>query len=73
MSFTTIGAQTDKNQVKVAESQTNTTEVCHVKVQTDHDELLTGDESSYCIGNNDEKFSPLITKHKSVFKDSTGM
>ena len=73
MSFTTVGVQTDKNQVKVAESQTDTTEVCHVEVQTDHDELLTGDEPSYCIGNNDDKFIPLITKHKGVFKDSTGM
>ena len=25
-----------------------------------------------CVGNGDEKFNPLINKHKGVFKDSTG-
>ena len=59
--------------MKIAESQTDTTEVCHVEVQTNHDELLIGDEPSYYIGNNDNKFIPLITKHKDVFKDSAGM
>lgn len=56
----TVGVQTDKDQVKVAESQTNTTEIYNVEVQTD--EPLSRDEPSYCIGNYDDKFIPLIAK-----------
>ena len=26
-----------------------------------------------CVGNHEEKFLPLVTKHKSIFKDVTGL
>ena len=31
------------------------------------------DEMRLCVGNNDKKFLPLVTKHKDVFKDVTGL
>ena len=38
-------------------------------------EIQVGEQQSQrvCVGNDDEKFKPLISKHKGVFKDSTGM
>ena len=51
-------------------------------IQTDDDSLQSAhaddndcdelDESIMCQGNNDEKFIPLIVKHKGVFRDITG-
>ena len=71
INFKTVGVQTDKDLVKIAETQTDTTEVHNVEVQAG--EPLSRDEPNYCVGNNDDKFIPLITKHKGLFKDSTGI
>jgi len=44
-----------------------------VDAEVQVDEIQSRNEEKICVGNSDEKFRPLITKHKSVFKDSTGM
>lgn len=48
---------------------------CCVETQTDGEidmEVEPIVDYVICEGNNDERFQPLITKHKGVFKDSTG-
>jgi len=30
-------------------------------------------EDHFCIGNSDEKYTPLVAKHDGVFKDASGL
>lgn len=70
----TTAVQTDiliSGQTKTVETQTEIVAVLDAGVQVG--EPLAKNEMRLCIGNNDEKFLPLVTKHKGVFKDVTGL
>ena len=50
------------------ETQSEVVEMQDAKIQVS--ELA---EMKLCVGNHEEKFLPLVTKHKGVFKDVTGL
>lgn len=62
-----IGIQTDME--VMAPSEVVATDVCSVEACDDE---ATSDEI-VCEGNNDEKFGPLVAKHKGVFRNVKGM
>lgn len=65
----TVAVQTDIIvNSKSIETQTEVVEIQDAEIQVS--EL---DEMRLCVGNNDEKFLPLVTKHKGLFKDVTGL
>jgi len=63
-----VTTQTDGRSVNDVGVQTNERSVNNVGVQT-----CKTQEDYLCIGNSDEKFAPLVTKHDGVFKDASGM
>ena len=60
-------SQTEGGSVNDVGIQTEGRSINDVGVQTE------AKEDYLCIGNNDEKFAPLVTKHDGVFKDVSGM
>ena len=62
-----IEIQTDME--VMAPNEVCATDVCSVETCDDE---ATSDES-VCEGNNDEKFGPLVAKHKGVFRNIKGM
>ena len=63
-----VQTDTDLSETTSVETQTEVIEKQDVELQAN--EL---DEMMICIGNSDEKFHPLVAKHKGVFKDVTGL
>ena len=79
-----VETQTDDlppTQLTSVSAQTDIVEYKDVAIQTDDDMCVTGDvqeeqeeeELALCEGNPDEKFIPLVVKHKGVFRDVTGI
>lgn len=79
----TVAVETDTVIMKSVETQTDietldTTRT--VETQTEVAEMQDTEiqiselaEMKLCVGNYEEKFLPLVTKHKGVFKDITGL
>ena len=74
----TISASTETDEVHVvtvmsASTQTDKIELKEPRTHTGVELELNPDEDFIlCEGNNDEKFHPLIVKHKGIFRDVTG-
>ena len=79
----TVAVQTDTIIMKSDETQTDTATLDNlgtVETQTEVVEMRDAKiqvselaEMKLCVGNYEEKFLPLVTKHKGVFKDVTGL
>jgi len=67
--LSSVSTQTDyAAEYKDATMQTDSDDDVTVSVQEEREEELR-----FCAGNSDEKFIPLVVKHKGVFRDVTGI
>ena len=69
-----VSAQTDNAlEYKDVAIQTDDNDLCVTGNVQEEQEEEQEEELALCEGNSDEKFIPLIVKHKGVFRDVTGI